>query len=869
VAFITSVLMTPAVAAAQTGGTGAIGGVVKDAIGAVLPGATVEAASPALIEKVRTVTTDAQGNYKIVDLRPGTYSVTFSLTGFSTVKHEGLELTAGFTATVNAQLNIGAVTESVTVSGASPVVDVQNVLSQRVLTPEILTATPTAQNLTGYAALTVGIRAGGQTSNAPDVGGSIGEGNTSLAVHGTRDTDMHVNYDGLSGQNWTQDGGGQGRHLYFNRAYVEEVTLAMGAVGADNETGGVEVNVIPKDGGNTFHGVFNGEGTSGRFQTNNLTDALRAQGLSTKPGIDYIYDVNGGLGGPISRDKLWFYYASRQNQAWLLLGNNFYNLTPNTLFYAPDLSRPARKGITAGDNSWRMTWQVAPKHKINLSYLHDSNCSCYNATAVDRRPDGAYRSQIRVRFGQGGWTAPVTDRLLFEAKANYLWDVIDLRPTEGVSPTAISVFDNSTGYRYGSSFTNLSTTDYGRTLSTAFRTKAAMSYVTGSHAFKVGLTTTSGKFTLDANPTADVAYTFTCARPGCAPVSITEFTRPYNYDERVRLNLGVYGQDQWTLKRLTLNLGLRWDYFNGYTPAYTRSASFYTPAIPTSEVDNTPNWKDISPRLGAAYDLFGNGKTALKVALGRYNVGQGYTVALASNPAAQVVSITTRTWNDLNGNYVPECDLLNPQAHGECGRIANLAFGTRAPNQTYDPALLTGWGVRPANWQTSAILQHELRPGVGLLVGYYRTWYVNFSATDNVAVAPGDFSPYCITVPTDARLPGGGDQLCGFFDIKPSAFGLVQNVLKAGDFSEVYNSVDVTVNARFGKGGLLQGGVGTGALDPISWTSSERWIRCPEWPTRREAGGRAGGLTTTSRPRRSGSYWTRARAWVPSPAISI
>src|SRR2546422_9061624 len=159
---------------AQSANTGAIAGVVRDTTGAVLPGVTVEAASAALIEKVRTVVTDDQGNYKIVDLRPGTYTVTFTLVGFSTVKRDGLELTTGFTAIANAELKVGSLEETVTVSGASPVVDVQNVLSKAVLTREILDSVPSAKALMGYAQLTPGIKIS-NTSPGPDVGGINGE----------------------------------------------------------------------------------------------------------------------------------------------------------------------------------------------------------------------------------------------------------------------------------------------------------------------------------------------------------------------------------------------------------------------------------------------------------------------------------------------------------------------------------------------------------------------------------------------------------------------------------------------------------------------------------------------------------------------
>ena len=190
------------VARAQSVTSGAIAGEVKDTTGAVLPGVTVEAASPALIEKVRTVVTDNQGRYQIVELRPGTYSVTFALAGFSSVRRQGIELTTGFTANVNAEMRVGSLEETITVSGASPVVDVENVRTQSVLSRDVLDAVPTGKALSGFQSLTLGARGAAQ-----DVGGNKGEIATAMSVHGNRSGDMQVTYDGYRLNTW--HGGGR------------------------------------------------------------------------------------------------------------------------------------------------------------------------------------------------------------------------------------------------------------------------------------------------------------------------------------------------------------------------------------------------------------------------------------------------------------------------------------------------------------------------------------------------------------------------------------------------------------------------------------------------------------------------------------
>src|SRR2546426_7744566 len=196
VAVILCGILLPATARAQ--GSGAIAGVVRDTSGGILPGVTVEAASPALIEKARTVITDDQGVYRIVDLRPGIYGVTFTLPGFTVVKREGIELTGNFTATVNAELKVGGLEETVTVSGQSPVVDIQNVVQQRVMTRDVLEALPSAKSIQSMTALIPGLSAGLQNH---DVGGTVGDQPIGTAIHGSRANDQHMFYDGMRTNN--------------------------------------------------------------------------------------------------------------------------------------------------------------------------------------------------------------------------------------------------------------------------------------------------------------------------------------------------------------------------------------------------------------------------------------------------------------------------------------------------------------------------------------------------------------------------------------------------------------------------------------------------------------------------------------------
>lgn len=782
-----------------------VAGVVRDSSGGVLPGVTVEAASPALIEKVRTAVSDDQGRYNIVGLVPGVYSVTFTLPGFNTFKRDGIELAANFTATVNADLRVGGLEETITVSGQSPVVDVQNATPRNQITREALDTVPTNRTLEAFAALTPGIT---QAATAQDVGGSKGETYVQLQIHGTRALDNKTLLDGFETNDYS------GRVFVPNPAAAGEVSVDLGNGMGEAPAHGVYVNYVPRDGGNKLIGTFFSTWTGRGFQSDpKLTDQLVARGVRRENlgTVAKIWDVNGGLGGPILRDRLWFYHADRSWGSESTVVNGYYNLTPRGWTYSPDLTRPAKDDFNNFVTSTRLTLQANQKDKFTFSYDYEFRCDCHRSVSATLAPEATGRREYYPKIFGVTWNRPATNRLLFSAGTTSNWLGYAPLPQPETPLDTIGIVEQSTGLRYravGPNATALSA-GYGEKYNFIQNTRFSVSYVTGSHNFKTGIQMRNGykRFTSEG---ADIDYAFRNQRP----VQLSIFAYPLIYSANMRNQAGFFAQDQWTLNRLTLNLGLRYDIQDSYIPEQSLPAGRFTPARQFDAVDCVPCWHDLSPRGSAIYDLFGNGRTAIKVSMGRYMAENILNVADANNPLVRANPTTNRSWNDVDNDFEPDCDLLNPATNGECGPFSNQNFGRTVVTTRWDEAILNG--RRPYSWAGSVVFQHELAAGTALNVGYFKTSWKNFNVTDNLNLSPSDHSQFCVTLPVDPRLPGGGgNQQCGLYDINPDKFGNTSNILQtdAKDFgtqTEIYNGIDITMNARIRQGAFVQGGMSTG-----------------------------------------------------------
>jgi hypothetical protein len=816
--FLLTAAFTPAFAQDTS-----IVGTVRDASGAVLPGVTVEAASAALIEKVRTATTDASGQYRIVNLVPGTYTVTFTLAGFATLRREGVEVSSETAVQVNGELKVGALEETLTVTGTAPMVDVQNVAARTVMTREVMDVIPQGRNIQAIGIMIPGtaLQVGGGGALSRDVGGSGSLQQSPLAYRGSGASVQTV--EGMRLNNLC--GSGQYSGNYWNDGMFQEISYSTGADSAEMGQGGLRINMIPRDGGNTFRGTVFGNYTGESWQGNNLTEELRTRGLTNVSEIRKIYDFNPTFGGPIARDRLWFQTTFRRQGLQKTVVDSYFDANPDPVRYAQDLERP---GIDDGyimSGVARLTWQATPKNKVTGYYDRQDKKRGHWGISATNPPEASARQVTPLSFtGNLKWTSTLTDKLLFEGGyAHYYQEYDELYQPE-VGPTTYRIVDQTTGRAccaYTSQQYHYSTL---RTYS------GKLSYVTGAHNFTTGITVSEGPRRTVTQQTGNISMRFgnttSPAHPsGFGPNQIT-MTLPTDQKEGIYADTGIWVNDKWTIKRATVTAGLRFDWFIGEVLESTIFPSVWSGAATFEGFKDVPNWKDLSPRIGFAYDLFGNGKTAMKFSVSRYVDAQTVGFAAAANPISILDDSESLTWTDDNGDFtifnpdgsVQDRDFNPNTSANELAPLpASSTFGSLVrPNLRIDDDVREGWFKRGYQWEFAGGIQHELLPRVSIGFNYYRRYTGgNEVVDDNLNIGPSDYvGPFCIDVPGDSRLPnGGGFEICDIYELTQAAFDRpadnYRTFLKNYGLEPIqYNhGYEFTATARLRSGTYLQGGI--------------------------------------------------------------
>jgi carboxypeptidase family protein len=807
-------LALPTTAHAQS----AFAGVVKDATGAVLPGVTVEASSPALIEKVRSVTTDANGAYKIENLRPGTYTLTFNLPGFSTVKKDAIELQSNFTSTINAELKVGAMEETVTVSGESPVVDVQSNTKAQVLPREVLDAVPTAHTIQGVGQLVVGV-----TLTAPDVGGSQAMQQTYFTVHGLGAAQTSLMMDGMIINGLQGDGAIQ---TYTNDAGNQEMVYQTGGGTVDSPTGGVKINMIPKEGGNRFSGsLFQGyESTS--LQSDNLSSRLSGLGVKSVDKIGTYDDTNATVGGPIAKDKLWYFGSVRFFTVNKPIGSTY-------------VSDGSRAGILACANALagrggslceqgidpqhqysglvRLTWQASPRNKLSGYYdrIHKVREGAMSP-GDDRTTSAVVWNSPNYSTNMIKYTSTVSSKLLVEGgfsnnieRYNNMYEpgIEKERGTPEWFATARHSIDG------GASTNTASAAEYG-SYPDRYNIQASASYVTGSHAFKVGFQDSWGPYNQNLRANADLYQNYVTNAQGVpAPSTVTLLATPSHWQDRLNANLGFYGQDVMTFKRATITLGGRFEYISEQITGQDAQLGRFV-NIPAFADQQMPTWKNFSPRTSIVYDLFGTGKTALRFGYNRFGVAATTTLASLYDPAAGTVinaaGNNTAPWVDKNGDDIAQgSSRCNFASDPNCEiNFANIPANFGVISLAQPDAGLT----RPYVDQFNVGVTHEVMRGVSVSAEWFHNDSKNPWERNNV-LRPGTYANGAVSNPAYRPVtifsPVDGTPIT-MYDVLPAFATAVQNVdTNDANVKQSYNAVEFNFNARLPRGGRLFGGAAT------------------------------------------------------------
>jgi hypothetical protein len=775
-------VVSPSLASAQSVASGTIHGTIRDQSGGVLPGVTATLTSPALQVKQLMQVTGAEGQYRFVDLPAGTYNLRFELPGFSTLIREDLRLTVGFVARVDESMKVGAMEESVTVSGQSPVVDATSTSASVAFTREVLESVPRGRDLQNVLAMAPGV-----TQETIDVGGSTLAQRQDTSSYGV-ESQPKLQYEGMN----LAMGADQNTPIYFIDNSLEEVQVRTSGNDAEVSTPGVSMVAIMKSGGNTFHGAYRASYQPSSLQASNLNDSLRAQGIGAPPQLKTFYDVAGDLGGRIVRDKLWFYggYAKQTK-------------SEGTLGFAADAG-PDGQYLTGDEPqayfesalyqfSGKVSYQMSQNNRLVYAGQRGVKTQPQNGGGRFRPLEATrdYRNPTGIQKVE--WQSTVTPRLLLNATGGYVGYFTDYDAGRSfASADAPSRQDLETGLFTGSHVQNQNKTRdrYQAEASASFFPESSFG---GLHDFKTGVS-------IYRDRTSDgwrnnLAGNYVLITDRINGVSGTPFRiRAYNTPVRPKDNEDIYAwyfKDSWRpTEKLTLNLGVRWEYQHSYLPEqeYAGARDFPT-VFPPRHVDrlDVQTFNRAVPRVGVAYDL--DGKSVIKATWGQYNyiLGDTFGDVFAATATANALFL----WHDLNGDKRWTPNETNLNLNG-----ADFVSITAASNYELSPEL-----EQPNTWETTASYERELANNLGV-----RVMYINKIVSGSLETINAKRPYSAFNVPITRRDPGADGVLNTSDDGTPitlydyaSSFrgaNFVSNKRVNADNTDRFHSMEFTLTKR-------------------------------------------------------------------------
>jgi hypothetical protein len=766
----------PAIAAGQ-GGVGAISGTVVDGSGAVVPGVSVTLSSPGLIGGNQQAVTDERGSYQFTRLVPATYAVRAELSGFRTVARENIIVNADVTVRVDVRLEVGDLSETLTVSGEAPLLDTSSALNQAVLQRDVLDTLPQGRDLWSIGRMVPAVN-----PQRYDVGGSNALVLSSASVHGSLVSESAYMVDNVELSSPFGDGGSKANGWDSNM--FEEINFQLGNSSAANQKGGVVYNMVTRTGTNRIRGSASFTGTNDSFQSDNVTpDLLRdlragvpARALAANPNINpfakvqRLLDTAQSLSGPVVRDKLWFSATGNFMQIHrYAIGS--YNLDGSQ--YLEDFS--------AWTISAKGSWQVNSNSQLHYTHIYNRE-NRYHLSFIREFMEGraTYRFEMPSQIDQVRWTTTLSPSMMLDVGAAFMRNMWPQGPQAEVKAGDIPRFDSITRQH------SVAQGTYDRNPGYTYPASASLDWVRGGHTVKVGYQFARRMDSKEAVSMSHYPAGLRAIYRNGAADSVNTYNTPAFVQAFIQ-DHGAFIQDNWRAsRRLTLNLGFRVQKTDAWVPPTCQEETVFIAAQCFAKIDNIPAWLDVAPRFAAIYDVSGDGRTALKIAANRYNMGIGASHPNRVNPVR--VTSDTRPWTDRNNDLIPQ---LN-----ELGASSGFNLGT---TNRYNPDL-----KRPSINEYSAELEHQLPGNLVVSVGYFRRETRRNVGAKNVAVPMDSYIPIQVTERSSGRqliVYNQNPALRGRFDVLWDNYDELD-----GNF----NGVDMTFNKRLSNRWMVMGGLSLG-----------------------------------------------------------